>query len=58
MRSDLKEDLYLVFADIKDNGKALLQIYINPLVNWVWIGGIVLILGTLFAMGPEPALNK
>ncbi len=58
LRSTLKEDLYLVLADIKDNGNALLQMYINPLVNWVWIGGIVVILGSLFAMGPEPAQTK
>ena len=51
--STLREDLYVVFADVQENGKALLQMYINPLVNWVWIGGIVLILVTLFAMGPE-----
>ncbi len=51
--STLREDLYVVFADMQENGKALLQMYINPLVNWVWIGGLVLILGTLFAMGPE-----
>lgn len=58
LRSTLKEDLYLVFAESKENGKALLQWYINPLVNWVWIGGMMLILGTLFAMGPDPAQNK
>ncbi len=53
LRSTLKEDLYVVLADSKPDGKVLLQMYINPLVNWVWIGGIVLILGTLFAMGSE-----
>ncbi len=58
LRSSIREDLYVVLADVQENGKALLQLYINPLVNWVWMGGIVLILGTLFAMGPEAMEKK
>jgi len=29
---------------------------LNPLVNWVWIGGLVFILGTLVAAWPEREL--
>jgi cytochrome c-type biogenesis protein CcmF len=45
-------DLYLVYAGQSDDGKAIVQAYVNPLVMWVWIGGLVIIAGTLFCMLP------
>ncbi len=33
--------------------KATFKVYLNPLVNWVWTGGLVFILGTLVAAWPE-----
>jgi cytochrome c-type biogenesis protein CcmF len=54
IRSTLKEDLYVVFASPnRDGSKAIIQVYLNPLVAWVWIGGVVLGLGTLIAMLPN-----
>jgi len=63
LRSTLREDLYLVFQGGNLEGsKAIFQLYLNPLVAWVWIGGVVLGLGTLIAMLPNkksgPARNK
>lgn len=34
------------------------KIYINPLINWVWIGGIVMILGTVIAAWPAAEYAK
>ena len=49
----LNHDIYLVFAGVNESGnKAVIQAYINPLVQWVWIGGIVMILGTFVCMLP------
>jgi cytochrome c-type biogenesis protein CcmF len=45
-------DLYLVYAGQDESGKAIVQAYVNPLVMWVWIGGIVMIAGTFFCMIP------
>ena len=54
IRSTLKEDLYVVFAGTsRDGTRVILQVYLNPLVMWVWIGGIVLGLGTMIAMLPN-----
>ena len=51
LRPSLAQDLYVVLAgDDEDTGKALIQVFINPLVGWVWIGGFVVFLGTLLAM--------
>jgi len=50
----LNEDVYLVFAGMaEDTGRAVIQVYINPLVMWVWIGAAVLVLGTLIALVPS-----
>ena len=50
----LAEDLYVVLAGIDpDTGKAIIQVFVNPLVMWVWIGGVVFVLGTLLAMVPS-----
>jgi cytochrome c-type biogenesis protein CcmF len=48
------EDLYLVMPayDLKDQS-ASLQIVVNPLVNWVWVGFGVMALGTGIALLPE-----
>jgi cytochrome c-type biogenesis protein CcmF len=52
LRSNLKEDLYVVLASLESDGLAAFQVLINPMVIWLWIGGVVLILGTLIAGWP------
>jgi cytochrome c-type biogenesis protein CcmF len=32
---------------------ATFTIYINPLTAWMWVGGMVLVLGTLIAAWPH-----
>lgn len=50
----LKEDLYLALLSFDPNNQtAFLKIVINPLVQFVWIGGLFLILGTIIVMAPE-----
>ena len=51
--STFREDLYLVFSGITEEDKATVQIYLNPLVRWVWVGGIVMFLGTIVIMIPN-----
>ena len=54
VRSTLQEDVYVVFAGVTPDGlKATIQADINPLVMWVWLGGIVVALGTVVAMLPN-----
>jgi cytochrome c-type biogenesis protein CcmF len=52
LRLGLKEDLYLVLASLESDGLAAFQVLINPMVVWLWIGGAVLIVGTLVAAWP------
>ena len=48
------DDLYVLFMG-EEGGFGTLKVFINPLVNWIWIGGFVLIVGTLAAMWPSGA---
>jgi cytochrome c-type biogenesis protein CcmF len=52
IHSTLKEDLYIVLADLDQSGVASFQIVINPLVSWIWIGGALLLVGTGIAAWP------
>jgi len=46
------EDLYIILTGWEMDGTASLKILVNPLVKWIWTGGYVLILGTIFALWP------
>jgi cytochrome c-type biogenesis protein CcmF len=47
-------DLYVVYAGRSpETGKPVIHAYLNPLVKWIWFGGIVLVLGTGLAMLPN-----
>jgi len=53
-RLGLKEDVYLVLGDFaRDGSQATVKVQVNRLVSWIWIGGLVLTLGTLLAILPE-----
>ncbi|MCZ6766243.1 MAG: heme lyase CcmF/NrfE family subunit [bacterium] len=54
LRSNLVEDLYVVFAGVSDDERAVIQVFLNPLVVWVWIGTIVMVLGTIITILPNP----
>jgi cytochrome c-type biogenesis protein CcmF len=50
---NLREDFYVILSRWEDYGQeATFKVYINPLILWMWIGGYLLVLGTLFAVWP------
>jgi cytochrome c-type biogenesis protein CcmF len=53
IRSNLQEDLYVILASLDENGLAAFEIIINPLVNWIWIGGGLLLVGAVIAAWPK-----
>jgi len=53
IHSTLANDLYVVFEGRNpDTDKPIIKVFINPLVNWIWIGVAVVIFGTLIALIP------
>ncbi len=55
IRSRMSEDVYVVFAGAGSDGRAVIQVFVNPLVNWIWLGGFVMLLGTGIALMPNRA---
>jgi len=54
IQSSPLRDLYVVYAGRSpDSGKPVVHAYLNPLVKWIWFGGIVVVLGTGLAMLPN-----
>ncbi len=52
--STLKEDLYVVYAGRSpDTKQPVIHAYLNPLVKWIWLGGAIVVLGTLLALVPN-----
>jgi cytochrome c-type biogenesis protein CcmF len=53
-RLGLLDDVYLVLGDFaRDGTSATVKFQVNRMVSWIWIGGLVLTLGTLLAILPE-----
>ena len=48
------EDLYVNFSGVlQDNSKAIFQLYIFPLVSWIWAGYYVLLFGSVICLIPS-----
>jgi len=51
IRRTLAGDLYLALTEVDNSQKLInLHIMIKPLINWIWIGSFVMVLGTLAVM--------
>lgn len=54
MLHSVRDDLYLVVGSINPETKvASLQIHLNPLVGWIWLGCVIMIFGSFVCMWPE-----
>jgi cytochrome c-type biogenesis protein CcmF len=49
IHSTLTRDMYAVIAEEQD-GRWTIHVYMNPLVQFIWLGGMVMILGMGFAL--------
>jgi len=58
LRQTPAEDLYLILGGVNEDGSASIQAYINPLVSLIWVGGIVMVLGTLIALADRMRLKR
>jgi cytochrome c-type biogenesis protein CcmF len=54
LRSTPMHDLYVVLAGVDDaTGAATFQIFLTPLVFWLWAGGLLMACGTVVTMWPN-----
>lgn len=49
----LESDFYVLLTNHQGD-RITFKVYLNPLVNLIWWGGILLIIGTILAAYPDP----
>jgi cytochrome c-type biogenesis protein CcmF len=53
IRSTPWEDLYMILGSVeRDGSAATLKIMVNPMMMWIWIGGLIITLGALITIIP------
>jgi cytochrome c-type biogenesis protein CcmF len=61
VRTGLREDVYLTLVSAPSGdaaGRVTLGVAVNPMVVWLWIGGGVVVLGTVVALVPGPRRRR
>jgi cytochrome c-type biogenesis protein CcmF len=54
LHSTLASDLYVIYEGRNpDTDKPIIKVFINPLMNWIWIGVAIVVFGTLVALVPN-----
>jgi cytochrome c-type biogenesis protein CcmF len=59
-RATLRDDLYVLLVDWEpaDNTGATFKVFVNPLVNWLWIGSLLFLFGVIVAAWPEKEMES
>ena len=53
------EDLFVVYRGVNDAGQLSMDVRVNPLISWVWVGFAMLVVGTgLGAFGRRKPFTK
>ncbi len=47
------EDLFVIPEQINDDGSVYFRIFVKPLVNLIWLAGIVFLFGSVIALWPD-----
>jgi cytochrome c-type biogenesis protein CcmF len=54
LHSTLATDLYVIYEGKNpDTDKPIIKVFLNPLMNWIWIGVLIVVLGTFVALVPN-----
>jgi len=55
IRSDLVtgEDLFVIAGQINPDGSVRVRVFVKPLVNLIWLAGLVFVLGALITLWPD-----
>jgi len=53
------EDFYVLMADLDPHGgRATFQMHVNPLMDWIWGGGVIMLLGSAWALWPGRRVHR
>jgi cytochrome c-type biogenesis protein CcmF len=54
LHSTLAADLYVIYEGRNpDTDKPIIKVFLNPLMNWIWIGVLIVVGGTFVALVPN-----
>ncbi len=59
-RSTMKDDLYILLVNWEPvtSTSATFKVYVNPLVNWLWLGSLLFLVGIVVAAWPEKEAER
>ena len=59
-RATMRDDLYVLLVDWEPAtaSGATFKIYVNPLVNWLWLGSFVFLAGIIIAAWPDKEVER
>ncbi|HEX9871624.1 MAG TPA: cytochrome c-type biogenesis CcmF C-terminal domain-containing protein, partial [Candidatus Tectomicrobia bacterium] len=58
IRSTPWEDLYITLGGVEpDDSAATLKVMVNPMVMWIWIGGLIITFGALITIIPSRSMK-
>ena len=59
LHSTPQGDLYVIFEGRNpDTNRPIIKAFLNPLISWIWVGVLIVIAGTLFALAPSVASRR
>ncbi len=60
VRSTLEDDFYVLLVDWEEisTNSATFKVYHNPLVQWMWLGSLAFVIGTLVTAWPDRERKK
>jgi len=58
LHSTLESDLYVIYEGKNpDTDRPIIKVFLNPLMNWIWIGVAIVVMGTFLALVPSQKKN-
>ena len=59
LHSTALADLYVIFEGRNaDTDRPIIKVFLNPLIAWIWIGVLIVIAGTMFALVPNVVARR
>jgi cytochrome c-type biogenesis protein CcmF len=59
LHSTALADLYVIFEGRDpQSGRPIIKAFLNPLIAWIWIGVLIVVAGTLFALVPSVTARR
>ena len=53
VKTTLTHDLYLTLMNVGEDGRVGLRVIVTPAVVWIWIGVVVMVIGTTLCLLPD-----